>query len=281
MVAGLGSIVNNLSTNTASQDSLAKYAQLNSPTYIYSSDSGIYFSELSGKIRKITLQAQTSQPITTILPYGPLSIIANYSRNTYNTTVSTISTCEKMALMQNFNTTSVCCDMANNVYFPDTNTKTIMKMDSGGNLSIFAGPFTTAPIGIANYKDTYIYATNGTNITAYLFSTGAAQALTYTLAGCSNIAISPIGLMYVSNTANTNISIYNLKTGAAAAAFTISVTQATTIDSLCVDTDLNLYVGKTYTGTYKISKYDSTNTAQGTTADIGYKVSSIAYSKGA
>jgi sugar lactone lactonase YvrE len=479
IVAGLGSVLNDFATNTGAQDILGKYAQLNNPTYIYSTQSEIYFSELVGKIRKITLQTQTSQPITTILPYGPLSIVANYSRNTYNTTAlpvysvtptaipigsvgridgpwvsdsgnithvvldeanqniiflgvantgdirvidlkgkggfysgtmsdfmltkwynndvmfniqdkkfiyipvdsgiytssavsvriigtvrqdatsilflvnysismlecisynlisnvsdtsyivytvnlklaflppsyvlaphsstfprsipnnsyttyyntvkNTVLTAliqttpplhEKTALMQNFNATSICCDTANNVYFPDTNTRTIMKMDSGGNLSIFAGPFTTAPIRIANYKDTYIYATNGVNITAYLLSTGAAQALTYTLAGCSNIAISPIGLMYVSNTANQVISIYNLKTGATAPR-TLTVAEATTIDSLCVDTDLNLYVGKTHVSTYKISKYDSAEAAQGTTPDLRYKVSDIAYSSGA
>ena len=531
IVAGLGSIVNSLCTNTAAQDTLAKYAQLNNPTYIYFSGSEILFSEIWGKIRKITLETQTSQPITTILPYGPLSIVANYSRNTYNTSRLVGAACEKFGLMQNFNATSVCCDTANNVYFPDTNTKTIMKMDSGGNLSIFAGPFTTVPIGIANYNDKFIYVTDGAKIRAYsllpitltiitaaptttvplprlspvisnisslpnstnfifftaswehgelksgfsrsyilsvtngqffspslsnyspsntptngtygyvndgsiktvsvrtaagwipvknierydqtkqynigdfvLFTdntgtrgyiltlavsgTGAASSANrpgnftgwkpvtqapdlyttnitntylvvgishlsstttsiypsirvvtryeispyvspytelflnesnpiildpspstttapptttagptttapptttvppiptipteYTLAGCSNIAISPVGFMYVTNTTNLTISIYNLKTGATTPR-TISVTEATTIDSLCVDTDLNLYVGKTHVDTYKISKYDSTDAAQGTTPNIGYKVSGITYSNG-
>ena len=257
-------------------DVIAKYASLNKPAHIsYSGDSVYFLDTETSTIRKIVGQQISSQSITSILPYGPMNIVANYSRNTYNTTASTVGADEKFALLQNFNAKSVCLDTVGNVYFPNRLTGNILKMDSAGLITIVATGLGASVDGIAIYKDVYLYVTDGVQIKRITISTGAISTA-FTLASCSKLAISPVGMLYVS--AGTSIKIYNLKTSTLVT--TVSPANLVSINSVYVDTDQNLYLGLTVMGSlYKIYKYSLANIQIATCAPSA-TVTGIAFSNG-
>ena len=286
VVAGFGSYVENLSSFTEG-DVIAKYASLNNPSQIMYTTSGIFFLDSStNTIRTISPQTVSSLPITSVLPYGPLNIVANYSQNTFNTTIDQYSgqVDEKFALMENFNANSVCVDTTGNTYFPNTKMGTILKMDSSGNISILSsGPLSPVVNGIANYKDIYLWVTDGTRATPISLP-GGTPGTSISVPGCSNVAVSPIGLLYVAAPSGTNqkIYIYNLKKGnVLQQTITVVSTYTNSINSLCADPDGNLYVGITGAlNECRILKYDASSALVGTTVNLGKAVNGIAYSGG-
>ena len=183
------------------------------------------------------------------------------------------------ALGGKFTATSICVDSANNLYFPNSITRQICKMSSNGNLTSW--PATLNTVGMAIYKDTTLYITDGTRITPMSIA-GGSLGTPIALAGCSCIAISPLGYMYVS--ASTSVFVYNLKR-IHSTVITMQISRPETyvvssIDCLGVDPDCNLYVGITSGMEFRICKYDSGRNLKAATVNLSSKVTGLVFSKG-
>ena len=183
------------------------------------------------------------------------------------------------ALGGKFTANSICVDSANNLYFPNSLTRQICKMSSDGNLTSWPATFST--VGMAIYKDTTLYITDGTRITPMSITDGSVGT-PITLAGCSCIAVSPVGYMYVS--ASTSVVVYNLKTGNSVVR-TMQISRPGTfvvssVDCMCVDPDCNLYVGITSGTEFRICKYDSGGNLKAATVNLSSKVTGLVFSKG-
>ena len=183
------------------------------------------------------------------------------------------------ALGGKFTATSICVDSANNLYFPNSITRQICKMSSNGNLTSWSPILNT--VGMAIYKDTTLYITDGTRITPMSIA-GGSLGTPIALAGCSCIAISPVGYMYVS--ASTSVVVYNLKAGNSIVR-TMQISRPGTyvvssIDCLGVDPDCNLYVGITSGMEFRICKYDSGGNLKAATENLTSKVTGLVFSKG-
>jgi len=166
----------------SSSDLFAQYALLNKPSAIqYIGGTGIngglfYFldginsiatTESWNALRYISppIVDTYSKGLEGVVLYSPISIIANYSQNTYNTGVDLSidsKTEEPLASMNNFKASALCVDDQGNIYIANIMRKNILKIDTGGKVtSLLSG--LNNPTGISIYNNSILYISDTGN----------------------------------------------------------------------------------------------------------------------
>jgi hypothetical protein len=251
-------------------DGTAKYASLNNPTHIsYRSDGAIYILEGDNRIRKIVPDQYTAPlPITSIIPFAPLTIVGNYSRSTWNSSINATATAtatnyeNSVALMNSMNTESICTDSVGNLYFVNSLTGNLVQMNPNNGINLVIATGLVNANSVAIYNDTYVYVTTGLTVKAVDISNSPNFPVTNLITGTgtsyTKMAVHPLGFLYIVQ--GTNIIKYNLKTNAtvstkAASTVVPSGVTVISIDAIYVDLNSNVYISVTLPSTWSIFSF--------------------------
>ena len=212
VIVGMGKNFGGFNSN----DMFSQYATLNNPTIIQVlPDSSFYFIDFSNKMIRYVLPSiydNYSKGVEGMLPYAPLSIIASYNENTYNTTALTGGE-ETSALLNDFTSNSICVDFVGNIYVCNTTRNNILKFDTNGTVTAFVTGLSN-PRGISIYNNSVLYISdNGTNsVKLVSINTPSIIRTLTTITDPQLNAIYNLGYLFTLQPSLNKISVYNIKT---------------------------------------------------------------------
>jgi sugar lactone lactonase YvrE len=234
-------------------DMFSRYATINNPSIIQVlPDSSFYFIDASNKMIRYVLSSiydTYNKGLEGMLPYAPLSIIANNTENTYNTTALTGGE-ETSAVLNSFTATSMCVDFIGNIYVCNTTRNNILKFDTNGNVTAIVTGLSN-PKGISIYNNSVLYISDNGSNTIKFVSINRPSSIS-TLTGITNPQINAIynmGYLFTTQPSLNKISVYNIRAGTALAdinVVTIASISAAIISqtpyAIALDSTGNLFV---------------------------------------
>jgi sugar lactone lactonase YvrE len=213
----VGNNIGGFNTN----DIFSLYATLQNPSIIQVlPDNSFYFIDTSNKMIRYVLASiydTFNKGLEGMLPYAPLSIIANNTENTYNTTALTGGE-ETSALLNNFTGSSMCVDFIGNIYVSNTTRNNVLKFDTNGNVTAIVTGLSN-PKGISIYNNSVLYISdNGSNTIKFVSINRLASVSTLaTITDPQLNAIYNMGYLFTIHPTLKKISVYNIITRTALA----------------------------------------------------------------
>ena len=206
--------VNAISGGFNPNDLYSRHATLNSPSLIQIlPNESFYFIDSLNMMIRYVLPAtydKYNRNIETILPYGALSVIANMSENTFNTS-AILGLEESNSFLNNFASSSICVDLIGNIYVCNTARNNILRIDTNGNVTLFIDGLSN-PRGISIYNNSILYiSNNGTNSIVSVPIINPVLTTLLTITDPQKNAIYNAGYLFITQSSLTQITIYSIK----------------------------------------------------------------------